>query len=57
VNRRAVAIALADLRGAGELVLRVGRRAQGRGAAAALAALPVSTLVTDEPAARGLLGR
>ena len=56
VNRRAVAIDLDDLRGAGELVLASGGARKIAALRAALAALPVSTLVTDEPAARGLLG-
>jgi DNA-binding transcriptional regulator LsrR (DeoR family) len=55
VNRRAMTIGLADLHGVGELVVASGGTRKVAALKAALAALPVATLVTDEPAAEGIL--
>ena len=55
VNRRAMTIGLADLRGAGELVVASGGVRKAAALRAALAALPVHVLVTDQAAAQELL--
>jgi len=54
LNRRTVALPIADLAGVGTLVLASGGAAKAAALAAALAAVKVHVLVTDEAAARVL---
>jgi DNA-binding transcriptional regulator LsrR (DeoR family) len=54
LNRRTVAVPLADLRAIGTLVLASGGAAKAGALAAALAAVRVHVLVTDEAAAEAL---
>jgi len=56
LNRRTVAVPLGDVRGIGTLVLASGGADKARALAAALAAVPVHVLVTDEAAAEALAG-
>ena len=56
VNRRACSIALADLARIPSIVLVSGGREKIAAIRATLSFIKVTTLVTDEEAARGLLG-
>lgn len=55
LNRRMVAVSLADVRRVPRIAIASGGRRKVAALRAALAAVPVSVLVTDEAAARGLL--
>ncbi len=56
VNRRVVAVAIHDLQKVPKIVVAAGGRRKAHAIRATLKALPARVLITDESAARALLG-